>query len=324
MTDYLCIGFPPIQSVCKLTLTFPDTFVTQKYSVTSFSGTAHLRRLHFSLLISEKWAVFLMTSIQRFQQGMYHAGAVLWKQYGEIQRDPAAKCQEQNPSSACFGAQCYSAWTWCLRSYVKPDDIPEFLPTDPYRFWVDARSPCSSVCDITACFHTSEWWGHRFRPPGLKALRSKLISVGGNRAEKYLALLREKGEEWMSWARAHMCLNRKSLIFHRRGEECFARCKTQPRLDKLLQLSLQNKSPALLRKPCAHTEETGKQATSPKACLCSRVSSLVMVFLGLCSWDLQCWEVRNLFLTPSKKRLRGAPSMGSAGSFCWWSKEITD
>ena len=123
--------------------------------------------------------------------------------------------------------------------------------------------------------------------PGLKARRSKLISARGNRAEKYLALLRDKGEERMSWARAHMCLNRKRLMFRRRGEECFVRCKAQPRLDELLQLSLQNKSPALQRKPCVHAEGTGKQATSPKACLCYQVLSMITLFLGLCSWDLQ-------------------------------------
>lgn len=259
-----------------------------------------------------------------FYGGPYHDGDVLWRQYGEIQRDPAAKCQEQNPSTAFFWAQRFSPWTWHPQPYAKPDDIPECLPTDPYRFWVNAGSPRSSVCDITACFHTNEWWGHMFRPPGLKALRSKLISVRGNRAEKYLALLRDEGDERMSWTKAHMCLNRKRLMFRRRGEECFARCKAQPRLDELLQLSLQNKSPALPRSHVVMQNGQGNKPLSPKACLCCQVSSMIMLFLGLCSWDLQCWEVTSLFLTPRKNQLRGAPGMGSAGSFRWWSGEITD
>lgn len=90
----------------------------------------------------------------------------------------------------------------------------------------------------------------------------------------------------MSWARAHMCLNRKCLMFRRRGEECSSRRKAQPRLDELLQFSLQNKSPSLPKKPRAQAEGTGKQATSSKACRCYQVLSTIMLFLGLCTWDL--------------------------------------
>lgn len=62
------------------------------------------------------------------------------------------------------------------------------------------------------------------------------------------------------------------------------------------------------------TQKGRKRVTSPKACLCYQVLSMIMLFLGLCRWDLQYWEVTSLFLTPRKKQLRGAPSMGSAGS----------
>lgn len=71
-------------------------------------------------------------------------------------------------------------------------------------------------------------------------MRSKPVSVRGNRREKYLALLRGEGEERMSWARAHMCSNRERLMFRRRCEECLPLG-----LHELLLLSLQNKSPAL-------------------------------------------------------------------------------
>lgn len=71
-------------------------------------------------------------------------------------------------------------------------------------------------------------------------MRSKPVSVRGNRREKYLALLRGEGEERMSWARAHMCSNRERLMFRRRCEEC-----SPLGLHELLLLSLQNKSPAL-------------------------------------------------------------------------------
>lgn len=115
-----------------------------------------------------------------------------------------------------------------------------------------------------------------------------------------------------------MCLNSKCLMFCRREEECCLRQKAQLRLHEPLQLSLQNKSPALPRKPCAHTEGTGKQVTFSKACLHVQVSSMIMLFLSPCSWDLQ---FTILSLTPTNKQVRGSPSMGSAGSFCRWSRQ---
>lgn len=166
MTDYLCIRFPPVQSVCKLTLTFPDTFIIQSYLVTNFGGTAHLRRLHFSLLISEKWAAFLM-ALNSFHPKVWRGPvscqrcfmeAVWWNTEG-----PSSQVPRAEPLHCCL--LCFSPWTWHPRQYAKPDDIPECLPTDTYRFWVNAGSPRSSVCGITACFYTNAWWGHTFRPP---------------------------------------------------------------------------------------------------------------------------------------------------------------
>lgn len=203
----------------------------------------------FWCLKSELFLQCILTlSIQRCQGDLYLEGDVLWKQYSEIQGDEQLGAKSRTPplpSSEISALAPELVIHSHMQSFMTS---PKCLPTDVYRFWFSAGSPHSSVCDITACFHTNEWWGHTFRPPGLKAPRSELLSARGNRAEKYLALLRDKGEERMSWARAHMCLNRKCLMFHRHGEECFSSRKAQPRLDELFQLSLQNKSPALPEK----------------------------------------------------------------------------
>lgn len=128
MTDYLCTGFPPIQSVCKLTLTFPDTFIIQNYLVTNFGGTAHLRRLHFSLLLAEKWGVSSMYLNSLHPK--VSKGPVSWRRcfMEAVQWNtgrPAAVCQEQDSSTAFFWGQCFSPWTCHPQPCAKPHDITE-------------------------------------------------------------------------------------------------------------------------------------------------------------------------------------------------------
>lgn len=143
-----------------------------------------------------------------------------------------------------------------------PIPSPKCLPTDPSRFWVKAGPP---HCDTTTCFHTNGCWNHKFRAPGLKALGSKPISVRRNRAENSLALLREEGEERMSWAGAHMCLNRKLWCFTDVGRNPLRRARHS--LGWVSCSSSCLTINACLRIPCVHADGTGKQALYPKACL---------------------------------------------------------
>lgn len=69
MTDYLCIGFPPVRSVCKLTLTFPNPFIAHNYLVAQLIWEGSISELFFFKLL-------LIPSTQRFQRVLYHDGDV--------------------------------------------------------------------------------------------------------------------------------------------------------------------------------------------------------------------------------------------------------
>lgn len=88
------------------------------------------------------------------------------------------------------------------------------------------------------------------------------------------------------------------------------RPKAQPRLDELLQLLLQNKSPVLPRKPHAHTDGTVKDTS---VCVPSLEQAL--------SWlaQLRPATLRSDEHVPDtwEKPSQGAPGLGSAGSFSW-------
>lgn len=256
-TDYLCIGFPPVRSACKLTLTFPGTFITPNYSVTGFGGTAHLRRLHF-------WAGFLMT-LNSLHPKVSRGPVSWWRCFKE-----AEWWNTEGPSSQVARAEhlhCFllspvlSPPSWAPTAQSHPQSA---FPLTPIGFGsrLDLLTP---LCDTTTCFHTNGCWSHTFSPPGLKAPGSKPISVRRSRAENSLALLRDEGEERMSWAGAHMCLNRKLWCFTDVGRNPPRDARHSPGWVSCSSSCFRIK--ACLRNPCFHAEGTGKQAVYPKACL---------------------------------------------------------
>lgn len=99
----------------------------------------------------------LTLSIQRCQRDLYLEGDVLWKQYSEIQGDQQLGAKSRTPPlpssevSALAPELVIHSHMQSLMTSLK------CLPTDACRFWFNAGSPRSSVCDITACFHTNEW-----------------------------------------------------------------------------------------------------------------------------------------------------------------------
>lgn len=235
---------------------------------------------------------------EMFYWGLYHDGDVLWKQYSEMQRDPAAKCQEHNPSIAFSRAQWFSPWTWHPWLYTKPDDISECLPTDPHRFRVNAGSPRSSVISQPAFIQMSgevtrsglQIWKHW----GQNSFQSGEIEQKS--IWPYLETRERRGgagqEPTCVWTESVWCfadMGRNASWDPRRSPgwmSCYSsrfRIKAQFSQEShvLTQMGQWNK-PVLL---------SVYQASS-------------RLFLSLHSWDLQFWEVMSMFPTPGKNQLR--------------------